>query len=68
MSSTDDTRDFGTFMIGFFIGIFIFTIFYVLIALDSPIVIKSYKKITPETTLTTDGKTIDTLFIYKSEN
>ena len=54
----------GTFMFGWLIGIF--TCFVITIScMSGEKVIQSNKIIIPEKQLTTDGKTIDTLYIYK---
>jgi hypothetical protein len=55
---------FGTFMFGWLIGML--TCLVVTIScMSGETVIQSNKIIIPEKKLTTDGKTIDTLYIYK---
>lgn len=54
----------GVFMVGWFVGMvtcFIITLW----AMSGETTIHSNKIIIPEKQLTTDGKTIDTLYIYK---
>jgi hypothetical protein len=66
--STDNTPDFGTFMVGWFIGMvtcLIVTLWSM--SGETMIEIHTNKRIQPEKRLTTDGKTVDTLFIYKQE-
>jgi hypothetical protein len=65
--STDNTPDFGTFMLGWFVGIITSVILFIAVNKDTPIEIHTNKRIQPEKRLTTDGKTVDTLFIYKQE-
>jgi hypothetical protein len=65
--STDNTPDFGTFMLGWFLGIITSVILFIEVNKDTPIEIYTNKRIQPEKKLTTDGKTVDTLFIYKQE-
>ena len=65
--STDNTPDFGTFMLGWFLGIITSVILFIAVNKDTPIEIYTNKRIQPEKKLTTDGKTVDTLFIYKQE-
>jgi len=65
--STDNTPDFGTFMLGWFVGIITSVILFIAVNKDTPIEIYTNKRIQPEKKLTTDGKTVDTLFIYKQE-
>jgi hypothetical protein len=57
----------GVFMMGWFIGILTFLIMLFFVNSDTPTEIHSNKRIQPEKRLTTDGKTVDTLFIYKQE-
>ena len=55
---------FGTFMFGWLIGML--TCLVVTIScMSGETTIQSNKPIIPEKKLTTDGKTIDTLYIYK---
>ena len=56
---------FGVFMVGFWIGVLTFLMGFLMLCSDKPTEIQSNKKIQPEKRLTTDGKTIDTLYIYK---
>ena len=55
----------GVFMVGWFVGMLTFLIMFLVVTSDTPTEIHSDKRIQPEKRLTTDGKTIDTLFIYK---
>lgn len=55
----------GVFMLGWFIGMFTFLIMLIIVDSNNPIEIHSDKILQPEKRLTTDGKTIDTLYIYK---
>jgi hypothetical protein len=55
---------FGVFMVGWFFGIVTFLI-VALWSMSDETTIQSRKIIVPEKQLTTDGKTIDTLYIYK---
>jgi cytosine/uracil/thiamine/allantoin permease len=55
----------GVFMVGWFIGMLTFFIVFIAVTEDTPTEIHSDKRIQPEKRLTTDGKTIDTLYIYK---
>jgi cytosine/uracil/thiamine/allantoin permease len=57
----------GVFMVGWFIGMITFFIMFLVVCSDNPTEIHSDKRIQPEKRLTTDGKTVDTLFIYKQE-
>jgi len=65
--SADNTPDVGTFFIGWFIGMMTAVILFIIVNKDTPIEIHTNKRIQPEKQLTTDGKTVDTLFIYKQE-
>jgi hypothetical protein len=67
MSSTDNTPDVGTFFIGWFVGMMTAVILFMIVNKNTPIEIHTDKRIQPEKRLTTDGKTVDTLFIYKQE-
>jgi hypothetical protein len=58
---------FATFFIGFWVGMLTLLIIFLTISSDNPTEIHSDKRIQPEKKLTTDGKTVDTLFIYKQE-
>jgi hypothetical protein len=59
----------GKFEIGltlsFFVGVFTMMVFTILLP-DGNVVV-SHKKLTPEWKLETDGKTIDTIYIYKNK-
>jgi hypothetical protein len=55
----------GVFMVGWFVGMLTFLILFLVVCSDKPTEIRSNKRIQPEKILTTDGKTIDTLYIYK---
>jgi hypothetical protein len=57
----------GVFIVGFWIGMLTFFIMFLMLCSDKPTEIQSNKRIQPEKRLTTDGKTVDTLFIYKQE-
>ena len=64
MSNTDNLV--GTFMVGWFVGMMTFLILLVTVTSETPPPeIQTNKRIQPEKKLTTDGKTVDTLFIYK---
>ena len=67
MSSTDNTHGVDTFFIGWFIGMATAVILFMILSKDTPREIHTDKRIVPEKRLTTDGKTVDTLFIYKQE-
>ena len=55
----------GVFMVGWFIGMLTFLIMLIIFDSNNPTEIHSDKILQPEKRLTTDGKTIDTLYIYK---
>jgi|LakMenEpi03Aug12_release.lakeMendotaPanAssembly.Ray.scaffolds.fasta_scaffold170408_2 hypothetical protein len=55
----------GVFMVGFWIGMLTFFMVFLMLCSDKPTEIQSNKIIQPEKRLTTDGKTVDTLYIYK---
>lgn len=55
----------GVFMVGFWIGMLTFFMVFLMLCSDKPTEIQSKKRIQPEKRLTTDGKTVDTLYIYK---
>lgn len=64
MSSNNDNPELNIFLAGFVVGM----IACVVIAISSfsgKTTIQSRKIIVPEKQLTTDGKTVDTLYIYK---
>jgi hypothetical protein len=56
----------GVFMVGWFIGV-LTCLIVLLWGMSGETTIQSRKIIVPEKRLTTDGKTVDTLFIYKQE-
>lgn len=58
---------FGMFLTGIFVGFLMCVIGTVVFYMREPITIQTYERIQPEKQLTTDGKTVDTLFIYKQE-
>jgi hypothetical protein len=63
-SNSESPSEFNIFMFGWLIGML--TCLVVTIScMSGETVIQSNKIITPEKKLTTDGKTIDTLYIYK---
>ena len=64
---TINTFDVGTLFMGWFLGMITCSILFIMVNKDTPIEIHSNKRIQPEKRLTTDGKTVDTLFIYKQE-
>jgi hypothetical protein len=59
--------DVGVLFMGWFLGVINSVILFIMVNKDTPIEIQSNKRIQPEKRLTTDGKTVDTLFIYKQE-
>jgi hypothetical protein len=61
----NDVFDVGALFMGWFLGIINSVILFIMV--NTPIEIHSNKRIQPEKRLTTDGKTVDTLFIYKQE-
>jgi len=67
----NNNDDFGAgIIVGIFISIIfliIFTIFYSLYNIEEKLTIKQRELIIPTIELTTDGKTIDTLYIYKQK-
>jgi hypothetical protein len=66
-SGTVKNDGFGMFLTGVFIGFLVCVVFTLIFLANEPSVIQSNKRIQPEKRLTTDGKTVDTLFIYKQE-
>ena len=54
----------GVFMVGWFVGM-VTCLIVTLWSMSGETTIQSNKIIIPEKKLTTDGKTIDTLYIYK---
>ncbi len=64
MSNNDDNPVLNSFIAGFVVGM-ITCIVMTLFTLSGETTIQSNKPIIPEKKLTTDGKTIDTLYIYK---
>lgn len=57
-------NSFETFMFGWFIGM-VTCLIVAISCMSGETTIQSNKIIIPEKKLTTDGKTIDTLYIYK---
>jgi hypothetical protein len=56
----------GVFMVGWFVGMVTFLILFLMATSETPPPeIHTNKRLQPEKKLTTDGKTVDTLFIYK---
>ena len=55
---------FSVFMVGWFVGM-VACLIVTLSSMSGETTIQSDKPIIPEKKLTTDGKTIDTLYIYK---
>lgn len=64
MSDNSDNPQLNIFMVGWFVGMMTCLI-VTLWSMSDETVIKSNKIIIPEKQLTTDGKTIDTIYIYK---
>lgn len=64
MSNNDDNPILNSFILGFVVGMMA-CIVMTLFTLSGETTIQSNKPIIPEKKLTTDGKTIDTLYIYK---
>lgn len=67
VGGTMKNDEFGGFLIGVVIGFLLCVVFTIITFIDKPTVIETYERIQPEKRLTTDGKTIDTVFIYKQE-
>jgi hypothetical protein len=65
--STTTTNSGSTFLVGVMLGFILCAIFTLATLFDRIMIIESYKRIEPEKRLTTDGKVVDTLFIYKQE-
>lgn len=63
----DNEQIFVAFIGGFLIGIITTVIILSSVLSDKEIIITTDKKISPEWKLTTDGKKIDTLYIYKQK-
>ena len=64
MSNTESSSEFNIFMFGWFVGM-VTCLIVTLWGMSGETTIQSNKIIIPEKKLTTDGKTIDTLYIYK---
>jgi len=63
---SNENNPFGTFMVGWFVGMVTFLILFLMVTSSPPPPeIHTNKRLQPEKKLTTDGKTVDTLFIYK---
>ena len=58
---------FATFFIGFWVGILTCVLVTLSMLDNRETTIQTNKRIQPEKRLTTDGKTVDTLFIYKQD-
>lgn len=58
---------FGAFMVGVIIGILITILIAVFSLSSKQVQITTNQKIIPEWKLTTDGKVVDTLYIYKQK-
>jgi hypothetical protein len=63
-SNSSESTGVDIFMGGFLVGIFACLIIFFL-TMSGETTIQSSKPIIPEKKLTTDGKTVDTLYIYK---
>jgi len=66
-SGTVKNDGFGMFLVGFFSGFLACVVFTLVFLHNMTPTIQTYERIQPEKRLTTDGKTVDTLFIYKQE-
>ena len=66
-SGTVKNDGFGMFLVGFLWGFLACVVFALMFSHNITPTIQTYEKIQPEKRLTTDGKTVDTLFIYKQE-
>lgn len=64
MSTSNESPEFNIFMVGWLVGMVTCLIVYFW-TMPGETTIQSRKIIVPEKQLTTDGKTIDTLYIYK---
>lgn len=64
MGNSESSSEYDIFMFGWFCGI-VTAVLVFLWSMSGETVIKSNKIIIPEKQLTTDGKTIDTIYIYK---
>ena len=64
MSSNESPSEYSIFMFGWLIGM-LTCVVITISSLSGETTIQSRKIIIPEKQLTTDGKTIDTLYIYK---
>ena len=63
-NSSESPSAYNIFMFGWFVGM-VTCLIVTLWSMSGETVIQSNKIIIPEKKLTTDGKTIDTLYIYK---
>ena len=64
MSSNESPSELNIFMFGWFVGM-VTCLIVILWSLPDETTIQSRKIIIPEKQLTTDGKIIDTIYIYK---
>lgn len=62
-----ENSDGGMFIVGFVFGFIICVVFTCMFLMSEPNVIQTKKKIVPEWELVTDGKVVDTLYIYKNK-
>ena len=66
LNTSETDKLVGGFIIGCaFMAIVVILLFGLITNSDEKIVIRSSKKIIPEWQLTTDGKKVDTVYIYK---
>ncbi len=63
-SNSNESLEFNIFMGGFLVGM-LACLMVTLWTMSGETTIQSSKPIIPEKKLTTDGKTVDTLYIYK---
>lgn len=64
MSNSESSSEYNIFMFGWLVGM-VTCLIVTLWSLSGETVIKSNKIIIPEKQLTTDGKIIDTIYVYK---
>jgi len=64
MSSSESPSSYNIFMFGWFVGM-VTCLIVTLWGMSGETTIQSRKIIVPEKQLITDGKTVDTLYIYK---
>ena len=64
MSTSNESPELNIFMVGWFVGV-LTCLIVAFWTMSGETTIQSRKIIIPEKQLTTDGKTIDTLYIYK---